>query len=208
MQEAAVELRAAVHAEQLHRHGQLGLEDLDEADDALLARRAEREGEQPPDADQPRAHRNGLQHVRAAHEAAVDDDLGLAANRRDHLGEQVDRAAAVVELPAAVIRHVDHVDAVLEREARVLARADALHDQRHADGALQLLHELPVRLRAVRLALAGLAERPYGDRLAPVDAALAAPEVRHVDGEADGDGSGVDAALREIDDPALVTVRV
>ena len=103
--------------------------------DATLAGRAERERLQLADADHRGAARDGFQDVRAAHEAAVDDELGFAARDADDLGQELDRAAAVIELAAAVIRHVDDVDAVLHAELGVLGRLNALHHQRQLDGA-------------------------------------------------------------------------
>ena len=86
--------------------------------DTALASRAERQRLQLADADHGGAARDGLQNVGAAHETAVDDELGFAARDADDLGQELDGAAAVIELPAAVIGHVNDVDAVLDAERR------------------------------------------------------------------------------------------
>jgi len=61
-----------------------------------------------------------LHHVAAPAEAAVDHDLRAALHGVDDFGEHMHRAAAVIELSAAVIAHVDPFDAVIERHQRVL----------------------------------------------------------------------------------------
>ncbi len=66
-----------------------------------------------------------LDDVGAAIEAAVDDDHGAAGHRFDDFRQHIHRAAAVVELPAAVIGDVDDLDAVIERDLGVLRGADA-----------------------------------------------------------------------------------
>ena len=75
----------------------------------------------------------GLHDVGAAQESAVDQDLGAARHRLDHLRQHVDAPAAVVELASAVVGDVDHVDAHVAREHRVLAGRDALEHQRDVE---------------------------------------------------------------------------
>ena len=84
---------------------------------------------QPADADRVGAQRHGLDDVGAAQDAAVDDDLGAPLHRLDDLGQHGHAALAVVELPSAVVGHVDALDAVLEGDQRVLGRGDALQDE-------------------------------------------------------------------------------
>ncbi len=93
---------------------------------AGLAGRAEREALHAADGDQIGAGRDRLDDIRAAADRAVDDDLGAAADRIGDLWQHVDRAAAVIELAAAVVRHVDPLDAVLDRDRGVLGGGDAL----------------------------------------------------------------------------------
>ena len=66
--------------------------------------------------------RDRLDDVAAAAERAVDHDLGAAGDRVDDLGQHVHRAAAVIELAAAVVRDVDPVDAVIDRDRARLPR--------------------------------------------------------------------------------------
>ena len=58
--------------------------------------------------------------------AAVDHDLGAPGDGVDHLRQHVDRAAAVIELAAAVVGDVDPVDPVVDRDLGVLGGGDAL----------------------------------------------------------------------------------
>ena len=60
--------------------------------------------------------------VGAAAERSVDHDLGAAGRRIDDFRKHLHRSAAVVELPTAVVRNVDPVDAVIDRDAGVLGR--------------------------------------------------------------------------------------
>ena len=60
--------------------------------------------------------------------AAVDHDLGAPADRLDHLGQHVDRADPLVELAPAMVRHIDAIDPVIDRDLGVLGGGDALED--------------------------------------------------------------------------------
>src|SRR6185312_2140417 len=62
----------------------------------------------------------------AAAHRTVDDDLGAAPNRLHDLRQHIHRTAAMIELTATVIRHIDPVDAVLDCEQRILGGRDAL----------------------------------------------------------------------------------
>ena len=91
-----------------------------------------------------RAERDRLDHVAAAIEAAVDHDLGAACDRVDDLRQNVDGAAAVIELAAAVVGNVDALDAVIERDLGVLGGGDALDGERDLELRLDALDCLPV----------------------------------------------------------------
>ena len=71
----------------------------------------------PSDQHGPRPEGQRLEHVRAAADPAVHQDLQLAAGHVDDLGQRVERRLRPVELAAAVVRHDDPVQAVLDREA-------------------------------------------------------------------------------------------
>ena len=58
-----------------------------------------------------------LDDVGAAAERAVDHDLGAALHGVDDLRQHMHRAAAVIELAAAMVRNVNPVDAVIDASA-------------------------------------------------------------------------------------------
>src|SRR3989449_11652175 len=82
-----------------------------------------------PHADAVGAERERLHHVGAPHERPVDDDERALPHARHDLGKDVGAAAAVVELAAAVIGHVDAFHAVLARDLGVFGGRDALEAQ-------------------------------------------------------------------------------
>ena len=59
-------------------------------------------------------------------------------------GSTSSEPSAVVELAAAVVGDVDHVDAVLDRELGVLGGGDALDDQRQLVARLDLVDLRPI----------------------------------------------------------------
>src|SRR5215217_3669770 len=87
--------------------------DVCSSDLARLARRRQRVAVEPADPDQAGAERDGLDDVAAAAEPTVYPDLCTAFDGADDLRQHLDRATAVVELAAAVVRDVDHLGAVL-----------------------------------------------------------------------------------------------
>ena len=96
------------------------------------------------------AKRHGLDHVRAASDAAVDDQLESIAHGIAHRGEAIDRRRGRVELPAAVIGDHDRADARIGGALRIVGRLQTLDDERPApfphqpgdvvpaDGAIEL----------------------------------------------------------------------
>jgi len=92
-----VELGEIRDAEQAHAGGELGLEQLEDADDALLAGGGETIAIEPPDADEIGTERDRLDDVGTAADAAVEDDLRLAADRGDDLGQHFERTAPVID---------------------------------------------------------------------------------------------------------------
>ena len=81
-------------AEKPHSDDDLLLEDLERLHEPGFATSGERPALQAPDAHSFRAERDGLQHVGAPINAAVDDDLGAARDRVDDLGKRVERPRA------------------------------------------------------------------------------------------------------------------
>ena len=110
----------------------LGLQQLEHARERTLTTGGQRERLQAPDADGVGAVRDRLEHVRAAHEAAVDDDLGASGDRVEDLAQDLDRRPRVVELAATVVGDVDRLDAMLDGQLGILGALDALEDERQA----------------------------------------------------------------------------
>src|SRR5581483_1597035 len=77
--------------------------------------------------------------------AAVDHDLRAALHGIDDLRQHMHRAAAVIELTAAVVGDVDPFDAVIERDQRVLGSRDTLDDQRDLELVLDQLDRAPAQ---------------------------------------------------------------
>ena len=86
---------------------------------------------------------DGLDHVGAAHEGAVDDDGRAPGHRVDHLGQDVHAAAPVIELPTAVVADVDDVHAVLDASAASSAVAMPLRPAACPVGVLEALDVVP-----------------------------------------------------------------
>src|SRR5207253_1862453 len=126
-------LGEARHPEQAEAALHLVLEQLEQAGDAGLPAGGERVALHAAHADEVGAGRDRLDDVGAAADRAVDDDLGAAGDGIDDLGQHVERAAAVVELAAAVIRDVDPLDPVIERDRSVLGGGDAFDGERNLE---------------------------------------------------------------------------
>src|SRR5882672_10526150 len=76
--------------------------------------------EGPADEYELRAERERLQDIGAAADAAVHHH-GHAARLRDHRGERAKRRSGAVQLPPAVVRHDDPVDAALAGDTRIFS---------------------------------------------------------------------------------------
>src|SRR3954467_2800440 len=143
----AVEIGEGRGAQQAETTLHLVLEQLEQAHDPALPAARECKALHAADADQIRAGRDRLDDVGAAADRAVDDDFGAAAGGVDDLGQYVERAAAVVELPPAMIRHVDPINPVLDRDRSVLGGGDALDRERNLELRLDALDRAPVEAR-------------------------------------------------------------
>ena len=106
-------------------------------DDSRLPARREAQAHQSADGDAPRPQGDRLDDIGAAQEAAVDHDFRLAADRVGDLGEYVDGGAAVVELTAAVVGDVDHVNPVFDRQPGVLGGCNGLENEGHVVAVLE-----------------------------------------------------------------------
>ena len=99
---------------------------LEDAGDARGARRGEAIEIETADRDRVGAERDRFDDIGAAIEAAIDEDLRPAAHRVDHLGQNIERAAHMIELPPAVIGDVDALDAMVAGDRRVFAGLECL----------------------------------------------------------------------------------
>ena len=61
---------------------------------------------------------------------AIDHDEGSPTDRFNNLGQNIDRADALVELAPAMVRHVYAIGPAFERHLGVLGGADALQHHR------------------------------------------------------------------------------
>src|SRR5947209_19156322 len=74
------------------------------------------------------AERDGLDDIRPATDAAVQNDRCLAVNGADYPGKQVGRSMGAVELPASMVRDINCARAELDGEHCITRRRDALED--------------------------------------------------------------------------------
>src|SRR6516225_8017343 len=132
----------------------------------------------PPAGDRVGAEDQRFDHVGAAADAAIDNDARLPADRLDDLGQDVDRPDTLIELAAAMVRHVDAVDPMLDRDLRVLGGRDAFEDQRNVEAFLDALDIAPVELR---LEDAGISDPHAAALVAFGDVALAPAVAVRVD---------------------------
>src|SRR6266496_907218 len=110
-QPARVELADVVAPHQHQRAAELAAEDFEHPRDAVAAGDREPVHERPPDEDGTRAEAQRLDDVGAAADAAVEQHLGAAGDGVRDLRQHVERPDARLELPAAVVRDDDAVDA-------------------------------------------------------------------------------------------------
>jgi hypothetical protein len=92
---------------------------------------------------------SALIHVRAAANAAVDDELDAIADRIAHARDAIDRRRRGLELPAAVIGDHDRRGADLHGMLRILDRLQSLDGERTAPLLDQPGHVVPVQRTVV-----------------------------------------------------------
>src|SRR4051794_3836173 len=90
-----------------------------------------------------------LDDIGAAGDRAVDDDTGAPGDRLDDFRQHSDRAQPLIELAPAMVRDIDAIDPVIDRNLGVLGGGDALQDQRNVEIPLDPLDVLPVELRLI-----------------------------------------------------------
>ena len=173
-----------------------------------------------------RAERNCLQHVRAAIDAAIHDDVRPPGDRIDDLRQHFDATARAIELPAAMVGDVDRTRTMLDGEPGILGRRDALEDDWQRRALADAFDRLPREPRSDHARLGG------GDRLAraslaqdllsggigaglaaagaePVDEiALAPGVVGRLGDDRDGDASSRLCLVDSLVEPGLVAAHV
>ena len=111
----------------------------------------------------------------------------------------------MIELPAAMVRHVHHLDAVLAGDRRVLGCGDALQDQRNAVPVLEALDVVPGE--ACLVIVPGRRRAPRLDE-ARRDVALAPAIGGGVDRDAERVVAGIDRAAHDVVHPRIVAAHV
>src|SRR5262249_54491025 len=157
------------------------------------------------DADKVGARRDRLDDVGAAAERAIDQDLRAPGDGVHDLGQYLHGAAAVIELPPAVVGDVNPVHAVIERNPGVLGGRNALDDERNLDPPLDPLDRRPVEPGLERAALHTPAA---GGHESLGNVALAPAVVRGIDGEAEGGIAMGNGSFHVIVDPGHVAAHI
>src|SRR5690242_760337 len=97
-----VELIDPGDTEQAHGGDDLVFEYFENPHQARLTRGGESPALQFADSDGARAQGDRLEHVAAAHDAAVEDDLGAPVHRIDDFRQHIDGRATVIQLASAM----------------------------------------------------------------------------------------------------------
>src|SRR5579871_6457741 len=177
-----VELVIAVDAEQGQADANFVFEYLEQPNHPLRPG-----GGQPIDIKPAASHRIGAENDRlddigAAADTAIDEHACPPADRLDHFGQHIYRAYSLVELATAMVRHIDAIDPVLERNPGVFGGGDAIQDQRNAADLPDPLDIAPVELGLVAARIGG----PHPAALMALgDVALAPAVAVGVDGQAE-----------------------
>ncbi len=160
---------------------------------------------QPADADEVGARRDRLDDVGAAADPAIHHDLGAALHGVDDLGQHMHGAAAVIELAAAMVGDVDPLDAVIDRDLRVLGGGDALEDQRYLELVLDHLHGPPLQ-PLLEIAASG-AQAAFAN-VALGDVTLTTAVMGGVDGQAEGGIVGLLGAADDVGDECVIAADI
>ena len=127
------------------RHGQRHLlaKDRERLLDPGLTTRGESPIDRPAHEDRTGAEGQRDRHIEPGPNAAVDPDLGPAADRHGDALEHVDRRRHAVELAGAVVADPDPVDPATDRLERVGRRQDPLDDEWQVGPASDLGDDVP-----------------------------------------------------------------
>src|ERR1700722_9688084 len=144
MQHGRIELAEADRTEQSHGANDLVFHQFEHAYNSRLAAGGETVTLHTTQSDQACTHRDRLDDIAAAIEAAVDDHLGAAGDRFNHFRHNVGRAAAMIELAAAVIGDVDELEAMFHAELGDFRVGDTFDRERYFVFRLDAIDGLPV----------------------------------------------------------------
>src|SRR5512144_382876 len=114
-------------ADLAERRPQLVDIEVDQIIRPLVAKRSNRPEERLASKSGVRSKRQSPHHVLAAADAAVEKNGRLLADRRGDGRENVDRCRKGLDLPAAVVRNPDTVDAESDRDFGILGMQHAFH---------------------------------------------------------------------------------
>src|SRR3954471_148113 len=200
-----VQLAVAVDPEQRQADADLVFEDLEQPHDPRPAGRRQPVHVKPADDDAIGAENDRLDDIGAARDRAVDPDLAAPADRLDDLRHDRDRPDPLVELAPAMVRDIDDIDAVIDRDPGILAGRDALDDDRDLRQSLDALDVAPVEPRLIDPRVAD----PDAAALVPLrDIALAPTVAVGVDRQAERVVAAVHRAPDMVVDPRLVAAHI
>src|SRR5207253_10465056 len=120
------ELVEARDAEQRHGGHDFVFENFENSYQACLTRSGEAPTLELTDGHGARAERDSFEHVAAANDTAVEQDLGPTTDCVNNFRQHVDGRPTVIELTSAVIGDIYRTDAVLHRQCRVFSGGNAL----------------------------------------------------------------------------------
>ena len=121
------------------------LQKLEETYHACLAAGCQRKALHAANANEIGPRRDRLDDVAAAADRSIHQNFSAARNRVHDLRQHIHRAAAVIELPSAVIGDIDPIDPMIERNPGVLGRGYALDRERDVETVLEPLDRLTSR---------------------------------------------------------------
>ena len=127
-----------------HDDSELRLQNIEHTLDAFLPEGDESPDVRPADADRIGAERQRLKNIRSAPHAAVHEYRYMAGDCRRDFGEAINRCAAAIFGAPSVVRNDDAVDAVRNREQRVLACNETLDDELAGPYVAQAFNLVPV----------------------------------------------------------------
>ena len=131
--------------------------------------------------------------------------LARPATAADDLGQHLHGAAAMVELTSAVIRHIDPLHPVVERDGRVLRGRNPLDDKRDLELVLDQFHGAPFQ---PLLEIAAGGADPTGPDVTLGDIALAPAVMRGIDSQTERRISARDRAPDTIFDEFIAAANI